>query len=143
MADADFTAVTNQAADSLPEWGTPVYGEMNLDEFAETLFAKLEGEQPKLSCDDMDKLEQWWRDDMRNRRCALVMLTMPFADFRQKVEGDRDFAKAVADTLSHVQGAIDGCQAAVDFLGCSQAWMMAALACREDMSEILAEQKLS
>ncbi|MEN8207057.1 MAG: hypothetical protein ABFS24_13750 [Pseudomonadota bacterium] len=71
----------------------------------------------------------------------MIMLAEPWSDLRQKVEDDRGFAEAVAETLECVDGAIDLCKDVLECLAASQRWMGVALACREYMKELLESAK--
>lgn len=108
------------------------------DQECDALLAQMDAREPMLSCDDMDKIEKQWVERRAARRCALVLMTKPFSWLREQVENDRDFALAVADVLSCTKN-IDYYKGMVDLMEQARLWSMMALACREDMSDLITE----
>lgn len=101
------------------------------------LLESMEQLPAQLTTTDMDNLERRWRESMRARRMALVMLTQSFQEFQQNVETDREFAVAVAATFACVEDQIEFCRGVAKTLETSKIWMMMALVGREDMEEVL------
>ena len=132
MAEAQPTA-------NLPEWGAPEWEQMSSEEFADSLLAKLETEEAALTTEEMDIIERFWRDDIRNRRCALIFLTKPFSKSREQIENDRGFAVSAATVMECIEP--DRYEVISDLLHDAHRRLMAALACREDMEEIMKEAK--
>ncbi|MBI5785187.1 MAG: hypothetical protein HZA64_07005 [Rhodocyclales bacterium] len=132
MAASECTE-ENVSSDLPKDWDS-----LSPDEFSDELFAAMQSKGPFLTPDDMDKIERLWEEERRTRRCALVLLTMPFAELRDSVEQDRDFAGAVAEVfrctkdLAYYKGMVELLQQA-------NLWAMTAIACREDMAELLTE----
>lgn len=106
------------------------------DKFAENLIAEVETRPAQITCDDMDRLEDWWRNSTRERRAALLMLTQPFVHIQKETMNDEQFAEAIAQTLECVSDVIGGLQDLLEYLEVSKVWMMVALAGREDMRGI-------
>ena len=113
---------------------------MPRDDFADAIFAELETKEPLLTCEDMDEIEAMWKRQTRTRRAALVLLTKPWAWLNQQVIEDRGFAVAVAEVkiLADEAGLYKGL---AKLMETASVWSMAALAGREDMSEIIEEAK--
>jgi len=128
-----------QTTTNLPEWGAPEWEQMSSEEFADALYAKLETEEAALTTEEMDLVEQFWRNDIRNRRCALVFLTKPFSEIREQIENNRDFAVSAAAILDCIVP--DKYQAIADLLSDAKRRLLVVTACREDMKEILEEAK--
>lgn len=122
-----------------PEWGDPKWQAMHGDQFADNLIVKMRHEGPALTCDEMDVIEQFWKEDMRCRRCALVMATKPFEWIEEQVRSDRKFAVAVANTLDAID--VEKYETIVSLINDSRRRMMVALSVREDMSEVIAEAR--
>lgn len=107
------------------------------DESLDKLTEIIESKPAQLTTDNMDELERAWKARMRARRMALVMLTMPFTELRDKVQEDKEFATAVAATLACTQNEIDFCRGVAESLETAQVWMNVSLCYRDDMQEIL------
>lgn len=122
---------------ALVERRQPAAPEELTDDAADALLAEIDAKAALLTLDDMDRIEQKWRELMTVRRCSLVMLTRPFADLRSDVEESRDFAVAVAEALRKVD--LDFYQGMATLIDTARVWLLMALACREDMAEIMAE----
>ncbi len=135
----DTTMPEAQTNTNPPEWGAPEWEQMSSEEFADSLIAKLETEEASLTAEEMDIIEQFWRNDIANRRATLIMLTKPFSEIREQIENDRSFAVAAAAVFDCIEP--DKYQAIADLLSDAQRRLMGALACREDMQEIMKEAK--
>lgn len=109
------------------------------EDFADALLAKLSDEPATITCEQMDAIEQHWRDTMPTRRCALAMLTKPFADLRDKVLEDRELALAIADSMQCANRELPRYKATIKLLEKAAALAAVAMAGREDMTEILDE----
>jgi len=139
MVSEDTVMTESQINTNTPEWGAPEWGQMSSEDFAESILVKLETEEAALTCEEMDIIEQFWRDDMRNRRCALVFLTKPFSEIREQIESDRGFAVCAAAAMDCIEP--DRYQTIANLLRDVQRRLMVAVACREDMEEVLEEAK--
>ena len=109
------------------------------DEFAEKITALAEHKGPALTVEDMDAVERVWETQMPMRRCALVMMTKPFAWLCEQVETDRHFALTVAEVYRALCDGAGFYQEVADLMTQTQAKMMLALCVREDMDALLAE----
>ena len=104
----------------------------------DALVESLRKQGPLLSCDDMDAIEAMWERQRTNRRAALVLLTLPWAELNQKVSEDRAFAVAVAAVLQ-ILGETALYRELTKLLDAAEGWCLVALAGREDMREVLHE----
>jgi len=84
-------------------------------------------------------LRQRMVDDMRVSRMTLVMATMPFKELLEKIENNREFAVAAGATFKAIDPNMY--QAIADSVFDARRRVMAALANRVDMEEILEESK--
>jgi len=78
MVEKDSTQ--RQKSDPPVNWDA-----MDSNEFADRMLAFLDGEAAVLSCEEMDIIERYWKEDMVARRTALIMLTKPFAELSQMI----------------------------------------------------------
>lgn len=125
---------------SEPDWDA-----MNSDEFADEITKCVQEAPAALSCEDMDRIESIWREDMRNRRCALAMLTKPGAELMNSVESDRELASAIAGVYVRLPSLIKFTETLHHLYKKMNGWAIVALAGREDMAELIetAEKELA
>lgn len=109
------------------------------DEFAEKITALAEHKGPALTVEDMDAVERVWETQMPMRRCALVMLTKPFAWLCEQVEADRDVALTVAEVHRALSEGAGFYQMVANLMEQALAQTMLALCTRADMDALLAE----
>jgi hypothetical protein len=107
--------------------------------YCENMDKVINAAPPLLSFEDMDKLERWWRDGVRRRRCSLILLTTPAKELVEKVQKDRGFAVAVADVLDGIKDLTNVAQELTELFNAVEARTILALAAREDMQEIMDE----
>lgn len=107
------------------------------EEFANTLIAELEKKPAQLTWEGINEIDEWWRESMLARRLALALLCEPFTDMKEQVESDRKRAEAVADIYVYCGQLVNNVDLIRQRLEQCQAWTMAALACREDMQELV------
>ncbi|TAN35483.1 MAG: hypothetical protein EPN23_11065 [Verrucomicrobia bacterium] len=105
------------------------------------LIARMKHQEAAMTCADIDTIETWWISTQMTRRCALVMLIRPFAALCEDVKNDRDFALPVAETYHAID--FGQYEELLNRLKGATAWMMAALAARKDMQEVLDEARAS
>jgi hypothetical protein len=115
-----------------PDWDA-----MNSDEFADAITKCVQEAPAALTCADMDRIESIWREDMRNRRCALAMLTKPGADLMKGVENDRELAAAIAEVYVRIPALIQFTDTLRELYEKMRGWSIVALAGREDMQELI------
>lgn len=113
------------------------------EESLDKLTGIIENKPAQLTTNNMDELEQAWVNRRRARRMALVMLTMPFAELRDNVQEDKEFATAVASALACTQNEIDFCHGVAEALETAKVWMNMSLCYRDDCQEILEAGKAS
>lgn len=125
-------SVTNPAAGLTDEdWNA-----MDDKTYCENMEKLIDAAPAILSFGDMNKLEAWWRDGIRRRRCSLALLTMPARELAEKVQADRGFAVAVADVLDGIEDLENVAKELTNLFQAVQARTILALAGREDMQEI-------
>ncbi|MFT4255632.1 MAG: hypothetical protein QM599_01500 [Pseudoxanthomonas sp.] len=101
------------------------------------VFAKLEQKGPILTFEEMDLIEERWRDDTRNRRCSLLVLAKPWVELRELVVTDKEFAIAVAQIAPIARDLSERLHSLADAIGAADIWATCALAHREDMAEVI------
>lgn len=92
----------------------------------------------QITIDGARAIEKRLRADSTTRRNVIAILTRLFSDVRERVKKDRVFGKAV--TALYLCTAGETCYTVLaNFVAQANAWAMAALTERGDMSELLAE----
>lgn len=106
-------------------------------DWTDKFFADLEQAGPALTLDQMDMIETQWQNDMRNRRCSLVMLTKAWPELRDKVVDDKEFAVIVAQIMPIARDLSERMHSLASLVGSVEIWAMGALAHREDMRDVI------
>ncbi len=114
---------------------------MDEDEFASAIVKQLTATPAQLTCEQMDKIEARWRNDMNDRRCALAMLTKAGGELSEIVKKDRLFAEAAAAVQQHIPQLIEFHKTMIQLFQRVDAWLLIALAERDDMRDLLTAAK--
>lgn len=123
-------------ADATPE---PDWNAMEPEAFANAMEARLTEAGAILTCDQMDEIEQRWRDRTMERRCSLIMLTEEYPNLRQKVIEDKAFAEAMVSVLHAARAEAKFLKGLSDLMEAVDVRAMMALVHREDMQQLFAE----
>ncbi|MFC1347716.1 MAG: hypothetical protein G8D81_20480 [gamma proteobacterium symbiont of Clathrolucina costata] len=111
--------------------------QMSDEDFANSLFDKLEAEGPVFTLEELGRFENRLQKNAATRRMALVVLTKPFSEIQEQIENDREFAVATADIYQCTDPELY--QATHDLLENARLRIAGLLACRDDMEEIFKE----
>ncbi|MCG7863861.1 MAG: hypothetical protein JAZ18_15865 [Candidatus Thiodiazotropha endolucinida] len=113
------------------------WDQMSDEDFAKTLFDKLEAEGPVFTLEELGIFENRLQTNAATRRLALVVLTKPFSEIQEQIENDREFAVATADIYNCTDPGLY--QATHDLLETARLRMAGLLACRDDMEQVFEE----
>lgn len=119
-------------ANQEPDWNS-----MDPDAFADAMEARVTEAGKLLTCDEMDLIEERWRDGTRDRRCSLIMLTEEYPSLRQKVMESREFAEAMASVMGAARQQAKFLAGLSDLMRQVEVRAMLALANREDMDDVI------
>ena len=139
MANTDFTLSSLTINKSSPPTSEPDWDNMDEDEFADKILAKMENQCSILTCDEMDIIEKFWEQDRRARRCALIQLTKPFKWLRENVENDDEYAEAAVEILECIDP--KKYEEIAKLISAAKVRVMCALAGREDMQILMDKAK--
>jgi len=147
MAEANSTRSTKRRVASKRDPKLMTFaqiGRLPKDEFPDAFFAKLDGEtEPILTDVQVNKIESIINDNgtMQGRRAGLAYLSMPFPETTKKIEGNREFAVALANAQVVIKGAAQHYEYLAELLNAASTRILLALCSRPDMEEVVKEGK--
>ncbi|WP_434108003.1 hypothetical protein [Paraburkholderia caffeinilytica] len=118
------------------EWAQIESNAMDGDVFATRIFEQLEAAPPLITREQIDEIEEGISKDAF-RRAALIFSTSSGADLCRKVEGDREFAIAVAAVHKELGNVKARYLQLADLIGTVDGRLMLALCGREDMEAVV------
>jgi hypothetical protein len=113
------------------------------EQFAEQMYRKIMRAPALFTKEEADRAER--TANLRDwvRRATWHFLAMPGKEMIQRCRTDRDFAVALAGMDQHTEPYIDNLKGIIGFVEALQARTLIALACREDMADVIAEAQKS
>ncbi|WP_394807505.1 hypothetical protein [Nitrosomonas sp.] len=139
MANEYSTPTTGSRSSNPPEWGDPEWGIMNDADFADNIMEKIKGEKAILTPEEMDIIERFWEKDRATRRSALIALIKPYSWLEENIKNDTAFAEAMVAVYECIDP--DKYRQIANLLFDAQRRVMCAMACREDMRELMIKAK--
>ncbi|MBR8379014.1 hypothetical protein KDW20_24915 [Burkholderia cenocepacia] len=127
---------TNPKAWTKKEWKQIKSNSMGKNKFADRLFEQIEAAPALISKDDVQSIENVIARDAF-RRAALLFATSSGAELCRQVEGDREFACAVAHVQHELGNVVKRYRELADLLDVVNTRLLLSLCSREDMQEIL------
>jgi len=112
------------------------------DDFARSMLEDLMQTPSQYDRATYEKIEERFEGTRVSRRVALLILTQPFNQLRDRVVANRRLAEAMVEMSYAVDSTLDMMRDIVEILETSRTWQMMALACRDDMMSLFEEAQL-